>query len=187
MQETQVIDNYTFWFNNNYDITGTGEEPPSLFDMCYLYPVSDPDSLPQDMACQVQQGRQSEYDCRYWLPEYDSCCGSYWGDDLFSGGRYSLDDDGWNDTVVKTEDSNQREDQYQSYTSYCEDEFSQPDCDYNPWSYHQYCEDEDSYSYDGDEQRTTYGYPIDEVGLCEGIFGYFPCLLREQKEYNNIQ
>ncbi|XWS59756.1 hypothetical protein CRYUN_Cryun08bG0148800 [Craigia yunnanensis] len=83
------------------------EEPPSLFDMCYLYSVSVPDSTPQEMTYQVQQGRQSEYDCRYWLHEYDSCCGSYWGDDLFSGGMYTSDDDGCNERMVKTEDSNQ--------------------------------------------------------------------------------
>ncbi|XVE96790.1 hypothetical protein REPUB_Repub02eG0253400 [Reevesia pubescens] len=180
MEETQVID-YTSWFNNSYGITSTGEEPASLFDMCYLYPVSDSDSPPQEMVYQVQQGRQSEYDCSYWLSEYDSCCGGYWGDDLFSG-RYNMDGDGSNDPMVTPEDSHQSEDQDQSYTRYCENEFSQPDSDYNPWSFHQYCEDEDSYSYNGDEPSTTYGYRMDEVEFCEGIFGYFPCLLREQNE-----
>ncbi|XWS55745.1 hypothetical protein CRYUN_Cryun09bG0026900 [Craigia yunnanensis] len=178
MQETQVIDSYTSWFNNNYGITGISEEPASLFDMCSFYPVSDPGSPLEETAYQVQHERRSEY---------DSCCGGYWGDDLFSGGRYSRDGDGCNVPVVKTEDSSQSEDQYQNYTSYCEDEFSQPDCDYKPWSYQQYCEDEDSYINDGDEPKTTYGYRMDEEGLCEGIFGYFPCLLRQQKEYNNMQ
>ncbi|XVE61792.1 hypothetical protein DITRI_Ditri06bG0067700 [Diplodiscus trichospermus] len=182
MQETHVSDNYSSWLNNNYGIIGTGEEPASLFDIRYQYPVSDPGSPPEERAYQVQQGRQSEHDCRYWLPEYDSCCGGYWGDDLFTGGRYSSDDkDGCKDWLVKTEDTNQSEDPYRSYSSYCENEYSQPYCDYNPWSYHQYGEDGDSYSYDGDEPRTT--YRKDEVGLFEGIFGYFPCLLRD----NNMQ
>lgn len=189
MQETQVIDNYTSWFNDNYGITRTGEEPASLFDMRSLFPFSDSDSdsQPQETAYQVQQGRESEYDCCCWLPEYDSCCGGYWADSLFSGGSYSSDDDGCNDLVVKTEDSNQSEDQYQGYTSHCENEVSHPGCDYNPWSYYQYREDEDSDNFDRDEPRTTYGYRMDEVGLCEGIFGYFPCLLREQREYSYMQ
>ncbi|XVF08009.1 hypothetical protein REPUB_Repub06bG0188200 [Reevesia pubescens] len=180
MQETQVID-YTSWFNNNFGITGTSEETASSFDMCHLHP----DSPPQDTAYQVQQERRFKYDGRYWLSEYDSCCDSYWGDDLFSG-RYSTND-GCNDPVLETEDPQQSEDQDQSYASYCEDNIRQPDCDYNPWSYHQYCEDDDSYSYNGEEPRTTYGYRMDEVGLCECIFGYFPCMLQEQKEYNNLQ
>ncbi|XVF55369.1 hypothetical protein PTKIN_Ptkin06aG0031500 [Pterospermum kingtungense] len=187
MEEKQFIDNYTSWFNNNYGITGTGEEPASLFDMRNLYPVSDPDSPLEETAYQVQQGTQSGDDYRYWLPEYDSCCGVYWGDELFSGGRYYSDDDGCSDLVLNTEDADQNEDQHQSYTSYWGDGFSQPDCDYNPWSNHRRSEDEDSYSYDGNEPRTTYGYRMDEMGLCEGIFGYFPCLLRDQKEYNNMQ
>lgn len=177
MEETHVIDNYTSWFNNNYGITGIGEEPASLFDMRNLYP----DSSPEETSYQVQQETQPENDFRYWLPEYDSCR----GDDMFSGARYCSDDDdddGCSDPVVKTKDANQSEDQHQSYTSYWEGEFSQPDCDYNPWSYHQYSEDADSYSYARNEPRTTY---MGEMGLCEGIFGYFPCLLRDHKEYNN--
>ncbi|KAK5836544.1 hypothetical protein PVK06_012336 [Gossypium arboreum] len=97
------------------------------------------------------------------------------------------DDDGCNDTRARTkhEDSNQSEDQHRSYTSYCEGEFGQPDCDYyNPWSYNLFCEDEDSDSqYYGDETSSTYGHHMDDVGLFRGIFGSFPCL-RQYVEIN---
>ncbi|WRX22725.1 hypothetical protein QQP08_015212 [Theobroma cacao] len=170
-----------------YGIASAGEEPASLFDMCYLHPVSDLDYPPQETAYQSEHGRRSEYDCRYWLSEYDSCCGGYWGDDLFSAGEYSRNDDGCNEPVVKTEDCDQSEDQYPSYTSYCEEDLSQPDSYYNPWPCHQYCEDEDSCSCSGEEPRNTDGCRLDELGLCHGIFGYFPCLLREQQRNNNAQ
>ncbi|MBA0809626.1 hypothetical protein Gohar_025265 [Gossypium harknessii] len=169
ISESQVIDNYSSWFNSKNGITGTGEESASLFHMPHLYPVPD---LPQETAYQVQHGK---------LSEYDSCFRGYWGDDLFSC-KYTTDDDddGCNDTRARTkhEDSNQSEDQYRSYTSYCEGEFGQPDCDYyNPWSYNLFCEDEDSDSqYNGDETSSTYGHHMDDVGLFKGIFGSFPCL-----------
>lgn len=182
MQETQTVDNYTSWYNSNYGITGIGEEPASLFDMFNLYPVSDLGSPLEEMAYQVENKTQWKNDCRFWLSEYDPCCGGYWVDDLFSCGRYSKDDDdGCNDPVVRTEDSSQSEEQYQSYAGYFEDDFSQPDCVYNPLSYHQYCEDEDSYNYEGDEPRTT-----DEVELWGTILWYFPFLLRERKEYTQL-
>ncbi|MBA0722007.1 hypothetical protein Golax_009496 [Gossypium laxum] len=155
ISEAQVIDNYSSWFNSKNGITGTGEESASLFHMPHLYPVLD---LPQETAYQVQHGK---------LSEYDSCFRGYWGDDLFSC-----------KARTKHEDSNQSEDQYRSYTSYCEGEFGQPDCDYcNPWSYNLFCEDEDSDSqYNGDETSSTYGHHMDDVGLFKGIFGSFPCL-----------
>nr|KJB62545.1 hypothetical protein B456_009G422100 [Gossypium raimondii] len=148
ISEAQVIDNYSSWFNSKNGFTGT--------------------------AYQVQHGK---------LSEYDSCFRGYWGDDLFSC-KYATDDDddddGCNDTRARTkhEDSNQSEDQYRSYTSYCEGEFGQPDCNYyNPWSYKLFCEDDDSDSqYNGDETSSTYGHHMDDVGLFKGIFGSFPCL-----------
>ncbi|GMI84723.1 hypothetical protein HRI_002141600 [Hibiscus trionum] len=174
MVETPAMDNYNSLFNTN------NEEPASLFGIFRLYPVSDPHSL-EETAYHGQHERQSDSNCRHWLSEYDSCPGGYWGDYLFQVGG---DDDGYK------EDYSQSEDQHQSSTSYNhEDGFSHPDCDHNPWCYHQYREEEDGDSYYnyGEEQRTTSGYRIDEMGLCDGIFGYFPCLLQEQNEYNNMQ
>ncbi|KAL4340793.1 hypothetical protein GQ457_08G012380 [Hibiscus cannabinus] len=184
MVETPAIDDYTSWLSTN------NEESTSLFDIFRLYPVSDPHSF-EEMAYHGQYERQSDYDCRHWLSEYDSCHGGYWGDYLFQG-RYGGDDDGCKDTMVNKEDYSQSEDQHPSSTSYNhEDGFNRLDCDYNLWCYHQYCEEEeedgDSYYNYGEEQRTTNGYRMDEMGLCDGIFGYFPCLLREQNEYNNMQ
>ncbi|MBA0579581.1 hypothetical protein Gorai_021832 [Gossypium raimondii] len=173
MEETLLIDNYISWFYNCYD------EPGSLLDMFHLYPVPHP-HYPEETE------KQLEYDSQYWLSESDSFCGgSYWGDYLFSGSGYCRDDDICNDPMVNREDCSQREEQYQSSSRYNhEDEFSQPDYDFNPWSYHLYCEEveEDSYCNYGEGPRTTNGHCTDEVGLCDGIFGYFPCLLRELNE-----
>ncbi|OMO72673.1 hypothetical protein CCACVL1_17659 [Corchorus capsularis] len=187
MQGTQAIDDYTSWLSNNHGIGNSSEELDSLFDICYRYPVSDPDSPLRETVCQIQPEKQSDYGFRYWLSELDSCCGGYWGDDIFSGKYSSVVDDQSNDPMVKTEEFNQSENQLQSYTSYSEGEFSHQNDDFNPWSSHQYFEDDDSYSYTEEEPRNMHGYRIADVGICDGIFGYFPCLLREQQQYNNMQ
>ncbi|KAL1062950.1 hypothetical protein V6Z11_D13G113900 [Gossypium hirsutum] len=47
--------------------------------------------------------------------------------------------------------------------------------------------EEDSYCNYGEGPRTTNGHCTDEVGLCDGIFGYFPCLLRELNEIQQYE
>ncbi|KAF3960048.1 hypothetical protein CMV_015200 [Castanea mollissima] len=106
-----------------------------------------------------------------------SSCFSDWQRDNF----YSLEDGtldiGCGSSLGKMEDFSLGE-EHDNYFSYHEDTANQFVSDYNPWC--AYGGEEDSHDYGRQHPRTTYGYNLDDLGLCEGIFGYWPCLFREK-------
>ena len=108
-------------------------------------------------------------------------CFSNWKRDY----SFSLDegtqDIGCGSSWGKMEDFSLGEEQHNNYFSYHDDSDNQSVCDYNHWC--AYGGEEDYHDYGRQQPRTTYGYYLeDDMGLFEGIFGYWPCLFQEKPE-----
>ncbi|KAJ4704787.1 hypothetical protein OWV82_021646 [Melia azedarach] len=87
-----------------------------------------------------------------------------------------------NEDSVRTEEPYQNEEHYDTDFSYHEDNVNQPAFDYN--ACYESCSDyiDDIFTYTEKEPRPTYGSSLEEMGFCEGVFGYWPRLYREMRQ-----
>lgn len=165
MQGTRVAKDYNTLFGDNYETFDVYNEPSQFLEATY-YPC-------QEAAYEEQQPPSSSYG--NWLSNYGSgFC------DLFSYG-YSTNGNEYGGSLVKAEDSQQAEEPYDIDFSCNGDTENEPAAfDYNPCydSCSRYIE-ELFYQYNEQEARPTYSFGQDEMGFCEGILGYWPCLYRE--------
>ncbi|KAF3952466.1 hypothetical protein CMV_021977 [Castanea mollissima] len=109
-----------------------------------------------------------------------SSCFSDWQRENFYSLEDGTQDIGCGSSILgKMEDYSLGEEQHDNYFSYHEDTDNQFVIDYNPWYA---CRgEEDSHDYGRQQPMTAYDYNLDDMGLCEGIFGYWPCLFREKR------
>ncbi|KAJ6743298.1 hypothetical protein OIU85_017277 [Salix viminalis] len=176
--------------------------PPFFEAICYPCPplLSDSpcqeDSF-QDFVSSAYSGEEAYYannpyedeqlpcsDWRNFGSKYESCFtfGDCWDDDLSSYGN-STDTNGNGIGLRGREECFLGEEQRDIYSGIYENkenEFSYYDD--NPWSGYESWFDErkeDTFlNYGGNEHRFAYSYSLDEIGICEGLFGYWPCLTR---------
>lgn len=123
---------------------------------------------------EVYEEEQLAYDGNWNWP---SCFSDCQGENFFS-----LEED-TQDIVCgssswKMEDFSHGEELHDSYFSYHEDGENWSVCDYYPWN--AYKGEEEFHDFCRQEPRIPYDYNLDEMRLCEGIFGYWPCLFREK-------
>ena len=107
-----------------------------------------------------------------------SSCFSDWQRENFYSLEDGTQDIGCGGILGKMEDYSLGEEQHDNYLSYHEDTDNQFVSDYNPW--YAYGGEEDSHGYGRQQPITAYDYNLDDMGLCEGIFGHWPCLFREK-------
>ncbi|KAK9289689.1 hypothetical protein L1049_007847 [Liquidambar formosana] len=181
---------------------------PSLGAIFYPRPTLDPNSPPQEELPHEKEeadftnrgqnengltegthgGEQLHYTgWENWPSEYDFCSGGCWGEDFVSHGHGTCDNR-YGSGLEKTDYFYQTEEQLDSFYSYYEGMDEQAGCDHNTWSGlgYEYGYEEDSWDYGRQEPKPTYGYSQDALGLCESVFGYWPCLFREdQKSYGD--
>ncbi|KAJ6698316.1 hypothetical protein OIU79_011765 [Salix purpurea] len=190
-------------FFDSYDIPGVYEDCPQFFEaICFPCPplLSDSpcqeDSF-QDFVSSAYSGEEAYYannpyedeqlPCSNWRnfgSKYESCFtfGDCWDDDLSSYGN-STDTNGNGIGLRGREECFLGEEQRDIYSGIYENkenDFSYYDD--NPWSGYESWFDErkgDTFlNYGGNEHRYACSYSLDEIGICEGLFGYWPCLTR---------
>lgn len=205
MQETQsaVAEDCPTLFFDSYDIPGVYEDCPPLFEaICYPCPPSLSDSpCQEDYSLDFFSSAYSEEEASYadnpcedeQLPynnwrdfwsKYESCLtfGDYWDDDLSSYGN-STDTNGNGSGLRGREECFQGEEQRDIYSGLYENKETQFSYyDDSPWSGYQSWFDErkgDTLYYGGYEHGYAYSNSLDEIGIWEGLFGYWPCLTRK--------
>jgi hypothetical protein len=125
---------------------------------------------------EVYEEEQLAYNGNWnWPSRFSNCLGENF---------FSLEDDtqdiGCGSSLGKTEDFSHGEEQHHTYFSYHEDGENRSVCDYCPWD--AYGGEEEFHDFCRQEPRIQYGYNLDEMRLFESIFGYWPCLFRENQK-----
>lgn len=169
MQGTRIAWDYATLFGDSYETVASYNEPSQFFEFTRY--------LCQEAAYDEQQLPSNGYE--NWLSNYGSGFGDCWGDNLFSSG-YSNNGNEYGGTLLRSKDSHQAEEQYDTDFSYEDAEIEPAAFEYSP------CYDTCSryieqlfYQYDKQEARLTCSFSQDEMGFCEGILGYWPCLYHE--------
>lgn len=116
-----------------------------------------------------------------WLSEFGPSIYDTWGEGFQSGG-WGTDDNGYGGGLEKPDNSYQGGEGYDSY-NYKELE-SQPAHDdyYSTGSWFGCGAEEDLYASNWQEPKLTQGFQ-DDLGIYQGIFGYWPCFF--QKDHKN--
>lgn len=204
MEELQVVDDYSTLLGGSHDVSGIYEDCPSLLEaICYPRPVLDSDSpfqegffhdfvfspYGQEEVCSADsfyEREQQPYNWRNWSSDIDPCfsISCFWDDDFFSYGN-GTGNNGQGSGLVKTEDSFQGEEHIDGYVSPYENAEDDVSYDGNAWSgyesWFRYASEEDSSYYGRQEPNYAYGCSLDELGLCEGFLGYWPCLIQKHQ------
>lgn len=116
-----------------------------------------------------------------WLREYNSVFGDCWGDNYVSLGNGVRNNEHDSGDMKNMECSNPSEDQ--GYDHY-EDVENHPASDYDSWScydsWFHYGGEKDPDNNGGEEEAeaTNSHHGLHGIEVCEGIFGYWPCLYR---------
>lgn len=87
---------------------------------------------------------------------------------------FSPDDDALDISVGKMVNFFHGEEQHENYLCFNEDKESQSDWDYNSWDAE--IVEENAHDYGRQQSRIMYEDNLWDMGLCEGILGYWPCL-----------
>ncbi|GLT92465.1 hypothetical protein SLE2022_103000 [Rubroshorea leprosula] len=176
MQETRISEEHHGLFPDNYDLAYADEPRSEFNDLCE-----------EKAAFEEEQLLPGGW--RNWRWEFDSIFSGLSGDGVVPNGDNGVvpngdakNENGHDGNAVKSDDSYHVDENYEGFSSCCDDAYYQGDADYNPWSGNGYRE-ENSYSYGEEEYKSWYRYGMDEVGFCDSIFGYFPCLLKDQRPY----
>lgn len=129
---------------------------------------------------EVYEGEQQPYNSsRNWLCRYNSIFNGCWEDNYGSFSN-EINNNKNNNEMEKTEHSNQSDREWCGSRYTCQDE----DEDYYyPWSccdtWLDYGGERDSSHYGGEETTDlTYSRCLPDIGVYEGLFGYWPCLYR---------
>lgn len=180
IQGAAITKDYPTVFGDGYVTAETYHNTTPLFDaICYPYPASASDNPISSLQEAAYDGNQLSHNGgKHRQSNYDSGFGSCWGDKLFS---YNYGPNG-NEDSVRTEEPYQNEEHYDTDFSYHEDNVNQPAFDYN--ACYESCSDyiDDIFTYTEKEPRPTYGSSLEEMGFCEGVFGYWPRLYREMRQ-----
>lgn len=177
IQGSGIAEDYPTVFGDSYETADAYDEPTPLLDaICHPYPASNhPVSSLQEAAYKGNQLLNNV--------SYDSGFGGCQGENLFSY-NYSRDGIGaeCGSSLVPSEHALQNEEHYDADFSYHENNEIQPAFDYN--TCYESCSGfiDDIFKSDEQEPRPTYGYSPEEMELCESIFSYWPCLLREMRQ-----
>uniref|UniRef100_A0A803R0E7 Uncharacterized protein n=1 Tax=Cannabis sativa TaxID=3483 RepID=A0A803R0E7_CANSA len=122
---------------------------------------------------EVYEGEQQPPNSCYgnWLSKYQSVFNGCWEENYGSVG---------NENDNGSENSEQANPNHQEQNNR---HFTHQDEDgeyYNPWSdsWLEYGFENDCSNYGGEEDNAAYSSGLPEVGVCEGLFGYWPCLYR---------
>ncbi|GLT79277.1 hypothetical protein SLA2020_507700 [Shorea laevis] len=190
MQETRVSEDHHALFPNNYDLAYAYEEIPPILDLNFTNPPSEFNDLWEEKAA-FEEEQLLPGGWRNWRWEYDSIFSGLSGNGVVPNGDNGVvpngdarNENGHDGNAVKSEDSYHVDENYEGFSSCCDDAYYQGDADYNPWSGNAYREEEDSITYGEEAYKSWYRYGMDEVGFCDSIFGYFPCLLKDQRPYD---
>lgn len=113
-----------------------------------------------------------------WLRECSSVFGDCWGCDFISPGN-EIDH---SDCRGAWKTRNGEEERLDGHFSCHEDTENHTAGEYNSWSccdsWFPNGEENDRYNDGGEEAEATNGHGLREIEVCEGIFGYWPCLYR---------
>uniref|UniRef100_A0A7N2M7J5 Uncharacterized protein n=1 Tax=Quercus lobata TaxID=97700 RepID=A0A7N2M7J5_QUELO len=149
MYEPELIDNPPTQFGDGSSIAGSDEEEDNFISRPW-----NENGLIEDS---YEEEKLAYSDNWNW-----SSCFSDWQQDNFYSLEDGTQDIGCGSSLGKMEDFSLGKEQHDNYFSYHEDTANQFVSDYGR-----------------QHPRTTYGYNLDDLGLCEGIFGYWPRLFRE--------
>lgn len=178
MQEMQIVHYHPGLSDWIVDVQHAYRESPSLFDTISGFSFHGQ----QAVGCEYIEPPLSGWE--NWKGEYDSCFDCCWGDNFFFNEDDKDKDNTYCICLEKLQDSPQSEEECNSSISYSGYADNHADYDYNPWSGYGFWsrdgEEEDPYNYCRQDLEPTYKSRPDEIGLCESIFGYWPCLLRNQ-------
>ncbi|KAF8398628.1 hypothetical protein HHK36_017559 [Tetracentron sinense] len=184
-------------YDGGYDPARTYGKPlPPSVATCYPRSISDPNSpslegfsyrsvsspygkeevdyteRPRNRSKAYEEEQVSNVGSGNWPNDpYDG----YLGDDIFSRGYGAYDNDYGSGCGVPV-------DSYQGGG----DVGKQPAYDYRPWPGYGYGygREEDGFDYGKQVPQPPYGYHSGDTELCEGIFGYWPCLSQNvQRNY----
>ncbi|PON72802.1 hypothetical protein PanWU01x14_062710 [Parasponia andersonii] len=140
-------------------------------------------SNPWNEAVETEAAYEGEQQPYYgygnWLSQYNSVFNGCWEDNYGSVGNAIHNDENGND-LEKTDSSNP------TYQEQCDTRFTRQDEDeenYYTWSccdtWLEYGGEKGFSNYCGEETTDlTYSRGLSEIGVCEGLFGYWPCLYR---------
>ncbi|EEF37185.1 conserved hypothetical protein [Ricinus communis] len=186
MQEPPVTHGYSTLFGHGLETGDWYEDRLPLFeDISYLSQVSDPCSPYQEYAFHDSISSPYENDqlpynsWRNWDGEYESCFAfSDYLDDNYFSYESSI---GHGNGLQKTENwfgIEQYIDNFVSHYDNAGSVLSYDDCLQSGYESCFGClrEDDDSCYYTSQKPSNACSYSMDEIGFCEGIFGYWPCL-----------
>lgn len=158
--------------------------------LCALIPSSCREEEPAfacnlwDEAVEFQEayeGEQQPYNgCGNWLSQYNSVFNGYWDGNYGSDGN-GIDSNENGNVLENTGCSNPSDQEQWGSHFACQDEDEE---NYYPWSccYYTWLEygGEKNLSACSWEETTnlTNSRDMPEIGVCEGLFGYWPCLYR---------
>ncbi|KAM1037796.1 hypothetical protein EV1_032221 [Malus domestica] len=187
----KLMDNHFRPYDTTYVVASNGENLSSdatWYPWPFVNPVSAQEkyfpSSPwngNELAEEAYEDAElSYYGCGNWLREYQLSFGDCWGDGYSIANGNRSNEDGAE--LKEIQDSRQSEQHHENSPEH--EEFTQghsaSDLS-NPW-YDLWCAcGGKTESQDYTEQETTrvrYAYDVPETGVCESLFGYWPCLYR---------
>ncbi|CAB4284412.1 unnamed protein product [Prunus armeniaca] len=206
MNEEGVEETHFIPYDRNYVIAYNDEHPPSdaIWYPCpFFNPISSQEGFldgltspscgtdeadfasslwnENELAEETYEGEELPYyGCGNWLREYESSFGQCWGDGYFYHGNGTHNNEG-DSELKEIEGPRQSEQQHESHLRHEEvTQYGHPSCDSNPWYdlWLAFGGETETYGWGEQETRITPSYNVPDIGVCESLFGYWPCLYR---------